>query len=307
LGYQLVLTTREHPDTVAVANILGEKFRVVGRYGPTSLFTKLQESVKRELLFCEMFKEDVPDLAISHQSIDACRVAFGLGVPIISTADAPHAEAANKLTLNLMNVLITSKAIPRRFYRDYGVRRILQFDGVDEVAWVKGYKPKLDIGEYGKPLVVVRQTETGASYAHGERDITEDIARKLTSLGQVVFLPRYNRRSRKELVVPQQFVDTVSLAAKADLVVSVGGTIAREAALQGTPSIVIPMLMKPKFYYTNNYLSKLGFPLFMVDLSETLKYSKKYVGLKQDVKEMLNKLENPIDTIQKVIEGGEYN
>jgi len=307
LGYQIILTTREHPDTVAVANILGEEIRVVGKYDPTSPFTRLQESVKRELLFCEMFKENVPDFAISHQSIEACRVAFGLGVPIISTADAPHAEAANKLTLNLINVLITSRAIPKRFYQNYGIRRILQFDGVDEVAWIKGYKPKLRFEEYGKPLIVVRQTETRASYAYGERDVTEEMARKLTSLGQVVFLPRYDKRSRKGLVVPQEFVDTVSLAAKADLVVSVGGTMAREAALQGTPSIVIPMFMKPKFYYTNNYLSKLGFPLFIVDLSETLKYSRRYIGLKRDVKELLDKLENPIDMIQKVIEGGKYN
>lgn len=254
-----------------------------------------------------MFKEDAPDLAISHQSIEMCRVAFGLGIPIISTADAPHAEAANKLTLQLINVLIVSKAIPKRHYRSYGVERILQFDGVDEVAWIKDYKPRLKLEEYGKPLIVVRQTETMASYAYGEKDVTEEITRKLTSLGQVVFLPRYDRRSRKRLVVPQKFVDTVSLTAKADLVVSVGGTIAREAALQGTPSIVIPMFMKAKFYYTNNYLSKLGFPLFMVDPSETLKYSRKYVGLKRDVKELLDELENPIDTIEKIIEGGEYD
>jgi len=307
MNHQPILTTRKHIDTLALADMLGEEFTVVGEYDPSSLFTRLTESIKRELSFCQMFKEDIPDLAISHQSIEMCRVAFGLGIPIISTADAPHAEAANKLTLQLINVLIVSRAIPKRHYQSYGVKRIFQFDGVDEVAWVKDYKPKLMLEEYEKPLIVVRQMETKASYAYGERDVTEEIARKLTSLGQVIFLPRYDKRSRKELFAPQKFVDTVSLTAKADLVVSVGGTIAREAALQGTPSIVIPMFMKPKFYYTNNYLSKLGFPLFTVDLSETLKYSRKYVGLKWDVKEMFDKLENPIDTIEKVIGGGEYD
>jgi len=307
LSHQPILTTRKHPDALALADMLGEEFAVVGEYDPSSLFTRLQESIKREMLFCQMFKQDAPDLAISHQSIEMCRVAFGLGIPIISTADAPHAEAANKLTLQLINVLIASRAIPKRHYRSYGVKRILQFDGVDEVAWIKDYKPKLMLEEYKKPLIVVRQTETKASYAYGERDVTEDMARKLTPLGQVIFLPRYDKRSRKGLVVPQKFVDTVSLTAKADLVVSVGGTIAREAALQGTPSIVVPMFMKPKLYYTNNYLSKLGFPLFTVDLSETLKYSRKYVGLKRDVKDLLDKLENPIDTIEKIVEGGEYD
>lgn len=307
MDHQPILTTRKHPDTLALADLLGEEFTVVGEYDPKSLFTKLQESIKRELLFCQMFKQVAPDLAISHQSIEMCRVAFGLGIPIISTADAPHAEAANKLTLQLINVLIVSKAIPKRHYQRYGVKRIFQFDGVDEVAWIKDHKPKLTLEEYGKPLIVVRQTETMASYAYGEKDVTEEIARKLTSLGQVIFLPRYDRRLRKGFVIPQKFVDTVSLTAKADLVVSVGGTIAREAALQGTPSIVIPMFMRPKFYYTNKYLSKLGFPLFTVDLSKTLTYSRKFIGKKWDVKELLDKLENPIDTIEKVIRGGEYD
>lgn len=306
LGYKLILTTREHPDTVALAKMLGEEFTVVGEYEPTSIFTKLQASVKRELSFCKMFKEDGPDLSISHQSVEACRVAFGLGIPIISTADAPHAEAVNRLTLQLVNVLVISKAIPQSHYRSYGVKNIVQFDGVDEVAWIKDYKPKLNVEEYGKPLIVVRQTETKASYAYGEMDVTEEIARKLTSLGQVVFIPRYDKRSRRGLIVPQKFVDSVSLAARADLVVSVGGTIAREAALQGTPSIVIPII-KPKFYYTNNYLSKLGFPLFIVNLSDAMKYAKKYVGMKWDVKEKFDKLENPVDVIENIVKEGKYD
>ena len=58
LGHQPILTTREHPDTLALADMLGEEFAVVGKYDPASLFTKLKESVQRELLFCQRFKED---------------------------------------------------------------------------------------------------------------------------------------------------------------------------------------------------------------------------------------------------------
>jgi predicted glycosyltransferase len=286
--------------------MLGEEFKAVGKYNPESLFTKLQASVERELMFCRMFKEETPDLAISHQSVEACRVAFGLGIPIISTADAPHAEAANKLTLQLINILVISKAIPQNHYRSYGVKNIVQFDGVDEVAWIKDYKLRLNVEEYGKPLIVVRQTETKASYAYGKIDVTEEVARKLASLGRVVFIPRYDKRSRKGLIVPQKPVDSVSLAAKADLVVSVGGTIAREAALQGTPSIVIPII-EPRLYYTNNYLSKLGFPLFIVGLPDVMKYAKKYIGVKWDVKEKFDKLENPVDVIESIVKEGKYD
>lgn len=308
LNHHPILTTREHPDTLALADFLGEKFTVVGKYDPETNLTKLRASINRELLFCEMFKTAVPDLAISHQSVEACRVAFGLGVPIVATADAPHAEAVNRLTLQLINALVISKAIPKSCYQVYGPRKIVQFDGVDEVAWIKGHKPKMSFEEYGKPLIVVRQAETRASYAEGKTDTTEQIAQKLASLGKVIFLSRYERQTRKGLVVPQKFLDSVSLAAKADLIVSVGGTLAREAALQGTPSIVIPLIQKPELYYTNNYLSKLGFPLFTVNnIDEVMKYAKKYIGEKWKVKEMFDKLENPIDVIEKMVEANEYD
>ncbi len=308
LNHQPILTTREHPDTIAVADFIGEKFTVVGKYDPASKFTKLQASINRELLFSEMFKTAVPDLAISHQSVEACRVAFGLGIPIVATADAPHAEAVNRLTLQLIDVLVISKAIPTSCYQAYGPRKIVQFDGVDEVAWIKGFKPKMSFEEYGKPLIAVRQTEKRASYAQGKTDATEQIARKLTTLGKVIFLPRYDKHPRKELIVPQKFLDSASLAAKADLIVSVGGTLAREAALQGTPSIVIPLIQKPELYYTNNYLSKCGFPLFTVNsVDEVIKQAKRYIGEKWKVKEMLDKLEDPIDVIERIVEAGEYD
>jgi hypothetical protein len=299
LGHEVILTTRKHPDTLPLAKLLDEKFIAVGRYDPTTLMSRLRESAKRQLLFCEMFKTETPDLAISHGSVELCRVAFGLGMPIILTYDAPHARAVNKLTMPLIDVLVVSKAIPRRYLPSYGIKTVVQFDGVDEVAWIKGFKPKTRY-DYRKPLIVVRQQETKAAYALGKTDLTETLARKLTSLGKVIFLSRYHRRQRKNLIVPKGFVDSASLVAQADLVVGVGGTILREAALQGTPAILIP-IMRRGLYYVNNYLSRKGFPIFAVAQSKALQYAEKLLGKKQNVRDLLAKLENPVDVIERII------
>ncbi len=58
--------------------------------------------------------------------------------------------------------------------------------------------------------------------------------------------------------VKEGFVDSASLVANADLVVSYGGTIAREAALQGVPSIAISDMAKT---YVNPYLAREGFSI----------------------------------------------
>lgn len=297
LGCEVVLTTRKHPDTLPLAEMLGETFITVGRYSPVSLSARLKESLRRQLRFFRMFEREPPDYAVSHGSVELCRVAFGLGVPIVSTADSPHATAANRLALPLVDFLVVSKAFPKRLYEKYCVKRIFWFEGVDEVAWIKGFKPKPP--EYESPFIVVRQIETRASYLKGKRDVTEELARRLVRFGKVIFLPRYDKRKRKGLIVPRKFVDSASLVAHASLVVSGGGTMAREAALQGTPSIVVPVVGRS---YVNDYLSKRGFPLFTVKSeSEVLKYAENYMDVKEDVKESLAKLENPVDTIEKLI------
>jgi len=91
----------------------------------------------------------------------------------------------------------------------------------------------------------------------------------------------------------------MSLIRNADLVVSYGGTIAREAALQGVPSIAISEMAKT---CVNTYLAKKGFPLFITTEQRVLAYAKKYMGKQFDVKEKIAELENPVDKIEKVVE-----
>jgi predicted glycosyltransferase len=297
LGHKITLTTRIHPDTLALAALLKEEFVVVGKYNPKSPLLRLKESLRRQLIFCRMFEKEPPDVAISHRSVELCRVAFGLGIPNISTHDTVHAEAVNRLTMPLIDFLIVSKALPKNSVEGYGIKKIFWFDGVDEVAWIKGFKPEIKY-DYEKPLIIVRQLEGKASYAKERSDWTKPLAKKLTSLGNVLFLPRYQKKLEKSLIVPKEFVDSASLVSQADLVISAGGTIAREAALQGVPVIVAKTFEK---LYVNDYLAAKGFPIFTVDLSDVFNYAKKLLGKKWDVSALLNELENPVDVVEKII------
>lgn len=296
-GHEVIFTTREHPDTVALGKILGENPIVIGKYDPASLYTRLEESANRVLRFSKMFRDGSPQLAISAQSVELCRSAFGLNIPIIVTADTPYATAVNRLTIPLVSLLLISEAIPKSLFKKYGAQKIVQFKGVDEVAWAKDVS-RLKAPELRRPLIVVRQMETRAAYGLGKGDVTVEAARKLSSLGTVVFLPRYSTPRDKKLVVLNEFVDSTGLAAQADLVVSVGGTIAREAALQGTPSIVISEFGRIQ---VNEYLSKKGFPLFIVKPSGVITHAKRCLGKKFDVRAKLKSLENPVDVIEKII------
>lgn len=298
IGYEVVLTTRKHPDTVPIAKLLNESFIIVGKYNPKSLLSRLMEGARRQLSFCKIFRENVPDVAISHGSVEQIRFAFGLRIPTITTVDTPYAEAVLRLTLPLADFIVTSRGIPKRALQKYNVGgKIVQFDGVDEVAWVRGFKPLIKY-DYGSPLIVVREVERKAVYAKGEFSFV-GLAKKLTRLGTVIFLPRYRRRAIKGLIVPKGFIDSASLVAQADLFVGAGGTITREAALQGTPAIVVDVF---KGQFVNDYLVEKGFPIFKTDFSSVFALAKEVLGQKRDVRGLLAKLENPVDVISSIVE-----
>ncbi len=296
-GHEVIFTTREHPDTLALARIIGENPIVVGKYSPASLFSRLEESANRVIQFSRLFRDNPPEIAISHQSVELCRTAFGLGIPIILTADTPHAKAVNKLTIPFATTLVVSEALPKRFLENYCPDSIIRFKGVDETAWIKDLKTPKN-SDFKKPLIVVRELETKAAYALETADLTLEIARKLEVLGNVLLLKRYNEPGKEGFTGKEEIVDSARIVANADLVVSAGGTIAREAALQGIPSVVISEMGRT---YVNTYLARKGFPIFMIDVRKVLNFAKRYLGKKVDVTAKLAQLDNPVDIIEKVV------
>lgn len=295
-GHDFVFTTRRHPDTVPLAKILGENPIVVGEYNPSTLATRLEESAERILGFAKLFKNSPPDVAIAHQSIELCRTAFGLNIPIVLTADTPYAYAVNRLSIPFANTVVVSEALPKSFAKTYCAQNVVRFKGVDEVAWISGYK-SAKIPNLKKPTIVVRQIESKAAYAKDKKDSAKNIAEKLEKLGNVHYIQRYSENS-KEFVGKEGYVDSANLVANADLVVSYGGTIAREAALLGVPSIAISDMAKT---YVNRYLSDRGFPLFITTERGIMRYADRYLGKRFDIKDKFARLENPLDVIEKII------
>ncbi len=292
-GHEVIFTTREHPDTIPLAKGLGEDPLVVGKYAPTTLASRLEESAERIIQFVKMFRDKKPDVAIAHQSVELCRVAFGLGVPIITTADTPYAYAVNRLTLPFAHTVVVSEALPKSFTADNGAHNVTVFGGVDEVAWIKGFNPKKTTNTK-KPLIVVRQIENRAVYAEKKQDNVQTLAQRLAELGNVHVVQRYNNENEEAYKEKLGFEDTAELVSHADLVVSYGGTITREAALQGVPSIGISDMAKT---YVNTYLTQKGFPLFVTTEDQVIEVAKQYLGKRFDVADKLAALENPVDVI----------
>ncbi len=89
-----------------------------------------------------------------------------------------------------------------------------------------------------KPIAVVRTPPAVSLYHRFENDVLGGVLERLEG-EQTVVLPRTDQQraelSGRAFIVPEHAIDAQSLIAYADLVVSAGGTMNREAVALGTP------------------------------------------------------------------------
>jgi hypothetical protein len=146
--------------------------------------------------------------------------------------------------------VLVPDAIPAERLEPYGARppKLVQYPGLKEEYYLGDFEPDESVlGELGlDPRRVIAAVRTAPSYAlylgGSENELLPRVLRRLLGEeAQVVVLARTDdqRRALRELdgslIVPEHAVDGRSLAALADLVVSAGGTMIREAAVLGTP------------------------------------------------------------------------
>jgi predicted glycosyltransferase len=147
----------------------------------------------------------------------------------------------------LGDAVVVPDAIPPERLDRYGARGKLQrYAGLKEEYYLADFRPDAAVlDELGvdaaQPLAVVRTPPSVSLYHRFENDLFARVLRRLRATGaQVVVLPR-TPEQRAELagepgfVVPERAVDAQSLVAYADIVVSAGGTMNREAVALGTP------------------------------------------------------------------------
>lgn len=277
-GHEFIFTALDCPETLPLASLFNEKPQVIGKPCSGSVMSGLQTNAQRIIEFCKLFEDNRPDVAIAPQSAEVARTAYGLGIPIIMTVNTPSDDALNRLTIPFAHTIMLSEALPKQFPKAYCAQRVIRFRGVNEVAWIERSKlPRASASK--KQLIIYEQCTSQADKV---------LAEELAEIGEV------------RLLVQGSAENSVGLVSTADLVVSYGGSVCREAALQGVPSVAISEMARVPL---DVYLAKKGFPLFITSESKVMGLAKKYIGKRFDVSEQLADLENPVKVIADLVDG----
>ncbi len=250
-GDEVEVTAREYAQTLQLLELHGLEADVIGRHGGRSRAGKARSMVSRLRALRRWGRGRDFDVALAHGSHELTMTAKRLGIPSSTTFDYEFAWLQHQLGCRAATRVVVPEAIPPERLERYDVRppKLVQYPGLKEEYYLADFEPDPSVLSQWpidpeRVLVVVRTPPDVSLYHRRSNPLFPQVLDYLGRQDQVhaVVLPRtpeqrdYVRRLGLPSVrVPERAVDAQSLIALADLVVSAGGTMNREAAALGVP------------------------------------------------------------------------
>jgi predicted glycosyltransferase len=245
-GHEVEVTARDFAQTLELCDRYGMEHTAIGRHRGGRLADKAIGLFDRSFALARWARRRPRfDVAMGHGSNDVTVAARMLRIPAATAFDYEWAKVQHNVNCRLARAVVVPDAIPPERLLTYGARgKLRRYEGLKEEYYLADFEPDPAVlAELGldseQPIVVLRTPPDVSLYHRFENDLFARVLERLQGT-QTVVLPR-TPRQREELakaggfVVPEHAIDAPSLVAFADVVVSAGGTMNREAVALGTP------------------------------------------------------------------------
>ena len=250
-GHEVEVTSREYTQTQQLLELHGIEHTAIGAHGGASRVKKLSRLISRSTAMRRLGRRGSFDLAFAHGSNDLAIAARTLRIPSANLHDYEFAVTQHHVGCRLARRVIFPDSVPAERLRRFGVGddKLFQYPGLKEEYYLYDFEPDPAVVDSvgvdrDRVVLVVRPPPDVSLYHRRSNPLFPEVLRYVGARQDVhaVVLPRTEaQRSFIEglglpsLIVPPGAVEAQSLIALADLVVSAGGTMNREAAALGTP------------------------------------------------------------------------
>jgi uncharacterized protein len=242
-GAEVLITARDFAQTLDLCERHGLRYEAIGRHRGGRLAAKGVGLLSRSGALLRWARGRRIDIALGHGSNDVSVAAKLLRIPSATAFDYEWATVQHTVNCRLAKAIVVPEAIPLARLARYGATpaKHRPYAGLKEEYYLADFEPDPAVlGELGldpaRPIAVVRTPPAVSLYHRFENPLFAQVLDRLRS-EQTVVLPR-TPEQRAELggfIVPEHAIDAQSLIAFADLVISAGGTMNREAVALGTP------------------------------------------------------------------------
>jgi predicted glycosyltransferase len=244
-GHEVQITARDFAQTLALCERFGLEHTAIGRHRGGAPAAKAVGLAQRSAALVRWAARRRFELAIGHGSNDITVAAALLRIPCTTTFDYEWATVQHSINCRLAQAVVVPDAIPPARLERYGARgKLVRYEGLKEEYYLADFEPDPAVlDELGldrrAPIALVRTAPEVSLYHRFHNDLLAGVLARLAHI-QTVVLPRTDAQRRAllrrgGLIVPERAIDAQSLIALADLVVSAGGTMNREAVALGTP------------------------------------------------------------------------
>jgi predicted glycosyltransferase len=256
-GHEVKVTARDFAQTLQLLDRFGLEHTAIGHHRGEGLADKAVGLASRSAALVRFARADARaakarfDIALGHGSNDVSVAARLLRIPCSTTFDYEWATVQHQVNCRLAQAVVVPDAIPpERLYKYGAKRKIHAYEGLKEEYYLADFEPDPSVLEQlaldrARPVVVVRTPPEVSLYHRFENDLFAEVLARLRAAAategvQSVVMPR-TAAQREQLrdvpgfTVPESAIDAQSLIAYADLVISAGGTMNREAVALGTP------------------------------------------------------------------------
>ena len=256
LGHEVAVTTRDASETLELAREHWPAAERIGGPSPKGRRAKAQAIARRARDLRRWAGEVRSDVALSHNSYAQIVAARSLGIPVVTAMDYEH-QPANHLAFRLAHRILLPAVLPLESVRRQGARpaKVVRYDGLKEELYLGDFEPdravleKLGVERHdGDAVVAIRAPSFHTLYHPSTNPVFGPIVERMAAREDIrcVVLTR-NAEQRQalaalrapNLTLPERAVDSRSLMYAADLVIGAGGTMTREAALMGVPTVSI--------------------------------------------------------------------
>ncbi len=250
-GDAVEITAREYAQTLQLVERHGMTATVIGHHGGRSRLGKARQMASRLRALERWARGRGFDVALAHGSHELTITARRLGIPSATTFDYEWAWLQHQLGCRAATRVVVPDSIPPARLARYGAvpPKLRQYPGLKEEYYLADFEPDPGVLaqwelDPDRVLVVLRPPPDVSLYHRHSNPLFPQTLRHLGTLDSVhaIVLPRTDEQrdyvrslGLPSVIVPERAVDAQSLIALADLVVSAGGTMNREAAALGVP------------------------------------------------------------------------
>jgi uncharacterized protein len=250
-GHEVEITARDYAQTLQLIESHGMHATVIGHHGGRSSLGKARQMRTRLKALRAWAKPREFDLALAHGSHELTMTARRLGVPSATTFDYEWAWLQHQLGCRAATRVVVPDSIPRERLARYSAvpPKLQQYAGLKEEYYLSDFEPdRAVLADWSidpaRVLVVLRPPPDVSLYHRHSNPLFPMTLEHLGRAENVhaFVIPRTDEQRAfveslklPSVIVPERAVDAQSLIAFADLVVSAGGTMNREAAALGVP------------------------------------------------------------------------